>query len=121
MSHKIQRCPRGLCWARESSIFLKAYRGNVVIWIGEKEGGCTASMDRHIEWREGVSLTIPRWPGINDFLCIYHRKGKGFTSQIFHFRFLTYVSKRDDMEGKRKLNIDQNLSMTIEQRQNNVN
>jgi len=57
---------------------LSAYKGNTVIYVGESQGGCTAT-DSFFElltsdWVKIESHYIPQFPGIHDALYIYRRK-----------------------------------------------
>lgn len=57
---------------------LNAYRGNRLIYIGEPEGGCTASdlffevLDQ--EWKEVVEHRPVQWWGLHDRITVYERK-----------------------------------------------
>lgn len=72
----------------------EAVGGQRVVYVGEGEGGCTASAefftmlvklgmdeDEHGEncqhdkaaWREVESLALPQWDGVNDWLWVYER------------------------------------------------
>ena len=56
---------------------LTAYRGEVVIYVGEGPGGCCASdaffdlLER--DWAVEREVDIPRWPGMRDYLVVYRR------------------------------------------------
>lgn len=58
---------------------LSLYRGNVVAYVGEGDGGCTADDAFHEIldqlWEEIEDHEIPQWWGIHDRLRIYKRKG----------------------------------------------
>lgn len=60
---------------------LRAYRGEVVCYVGEGEGGCTGNDEFHglLNWhfREIESVTIPQWRGLHDLLYVYRRKREG--------------------------------------------
>lgn len=71
-----------LCWPPYDTAMayntLKAYQGNTLVYVGEWEGGCNASLNF---WREvykcweGVQcVPIPQWVGVRDALWILHRK-----------------------------------------------
>lgn len=70
-----------LSWPDYESTFavdtLKAYLGQVLIYIGEGYGGATgddaffAALNN--DWRLAKEVDIPRWAGINDYLGIYVR------------------------------------------------
>ena len=71
-----------LCWPEyeESQAVdsLKAFKGNDVIYVGEREGGCTGD-DKFFRllaknWTMTAEHAIPTFPGIHDQLQIYHRK-----------------------------------------------
>ena len=59
---------------------LKAFKGNVLVYVGEGFGGCTGDDEFHSiigeEWEEWEYCfeTHPRWFGINDYLTVYTRK-----------------------------------------------
>jgi hypothetical protein len=59
---------------------LKAFKGDIFIYIGESSGGCTGD-DRFFDeleghWRKIEECALPRWEGINDYLTIYERRSK---------------------------------------------
>ena len=66
-------------WPRDfASDALGHFRGQHVISIGENgHDGCTGDiggiLEDSAEWRQIVSMDIPRWPGIWDNLVIYTR------------------------------------------------
>jgi hypothetical protein len=72
-----------LCWPPYATHMadhaLAVYRGDTVIYIGEWDG-CTANgafhkrLEREFEQVERV--TLPKWPGIKDFLSVWKRKKK---------------------------------------------
>jgi len=63
-----------------AALTLAAYRGPVVAYIGEGDGGCTGDAAFHAalaaDWEEVQQITIPQWEGIHDALSIYRRKEK---------------------------------------------
>jgi hypothetical protein len=70
-----------LCWPyMDSTAYncLKRYQGATVVYIGEGEGGCTASdsffhlLDK--QWEEVQSITCPQWYGVHDWLTVHRRK-----------------------------------------------
>ncbi|MGI9145736.1 MAG: hypothetical protein ACR2IK_04170 [Chloroflexota bacterium] len=71
-----------LCWPGYRDTFaqeaLERFAGNVLIYVGERAGGHTASdtffdrLDR--EWAPGEQVAIPRWVGADDCLMIYYRR-----------------------------------------------
>lgn len=71
-----------LVWPNCNSSFatraLAAYAGNVVIYVGEGEGGCTADDRFHRLvgrfWEQIEEVAIPQWYGIHDWLSIYRRR-----------------------------------------------
>jgi hypothetical protein len=71
-----------LCWPPYDSSMayetLKAYKGNVVIYVGEGSGGCTGDDQFHDllekEWTMTNEIKIPQWYGIHDWLYLYSRK-----------------------------------------------
>jgi SAM-dependent methyltransferase len=71
-----------LCWPNYDNDFayncLRSFRGKIVAYAGEPEGGCTAN-DRFFEllrreWSLLDKLALPQWFGINDGLFFYARK-----------------------------------------------
>lgn len=56
---------------------LREFAGNRLIYIGEGEGGCTATDGffdlLYKEWREVADYDIPQWEGINDRVHMYIR------------------------------------------------
>ena len=71
-----------LCWPpyeddAASYAALRAYRGEVVIYVGERDDGATGSVRFHRELRLNWTLTeeipLPRWPRLRDALMIYRR------------------------------------------------
>jgi hypothetical protein len=58
---------------------LAAYRGSRVIFIGEREGGCTGDDDLHDllgdgEWVERAQRRPVQWWGMHDVITVYDRK-----------------------------------------------
>ena len=70
-----------LCWPPYSTSFafdaLQAYQGNLFIFIGEHEGGCTGDDDFFSElkknWKIVKRIDIPRWWAIYDELIAWQR------------------------------------------------
>jgi len=71
-----------LCWPpydddAASYQALRAYRGNVVIHIGERDEGATGSVRFHRElalnWTLAEELELPHWPRLQDRLMVYRR------------------------------------------------
>lgn len=58
--------------------YLRRYKGDTVIYIGEGDGGCTGDdrfhrlLDRYYE--TAAHVNIPQWDGIHDVLTIWRRK-----------------------------------------------
>ena len=56
---------------------LKEYNGDIFIFCGESEGGCTANdnfyayLEKYFEQKDSIS--IPQWYGIHDYIWIYKR------------------------------------------------
>lgn len=74
-----------LCWPpydddAASYAALRAYRGEVVIHIGERDEGATGSVRFHRElalnWTLAEELDLPRWPRLQDRLMVYRRNAK---------------------------------------------
>ena len=71
-----------LCWPSYESDFatkcLSTYTGNVVAFIGEGKGGCTADDSffdlLETEWVLESQIKIPNWAGFEDDLCIWRRR-----------------------------------------------
>lgn len=71
-----------LCWPPYDTPMggdvLRAYRGDVLIHVGEWEGGCTGGAGYweqiHDEWEDIATVDIPQWYGINDYLTVFKRK-----------------------------------------------
>jgi hypothetical protein len=70
-----------LCWPpydddSASYAALRAYRGDVVVYIGERDGA-TGSVRFHRElklnWSLVEELDLPRWPRLSDRLMVYRR------------------------------------------------
>lgn len=55
---------------------LAAYNGRVVAYVGEGEGAATgdAAFHERLErgWMLAQTIAIPQWPGMHDYLFIYH-------------------------------------------------
>lgn len=72
-----------LCWPpmqeKMASQALSAFRGHVLAYIGEGEGGCTGDSEFHRMLKSGWECTarveIPRWEAIHDALWVYRRRG----------------------------------------------
>jgi len=71
-----------LCWppyADDAASYqvLRAYRGDVVIHIGEREEGATGSVRFHRElalnWTLAEELELPHWPRLQDRVMVYRR------------------------------------------------
>jgi hypothetical protein len=71
-----------LCWPpydddAASYQALRAYRGEVVIHIGERDEGPTGSVRFHRElalnWTLAEELELPRWPRLQDRVMVYRR------------------------------------------------
>jgi hypothetical protein len=71
-----------LCWPpydddAASYQTLRAYRGDVVIHIGEREEGATGSVRFHRElalnWTLAEELELPHWPRLEDRVMVYRR------------------------------------------------
>lgn len=73
-----------LCWPNYNNDFayncLSRFQGNKLAYIGEDEGGCTAN-SKFFEllgqkWTRTLSIPLPQWPGIHDYLSVYERNGE---------------------------------------------
>jgi hypothetical protein len=71
-----------LCWPpyendAASYAALRAYRGAVVVYAGERDDGATGSVRFHRElrlnWTLGAELALPHWPGLRDTLMVYRK------------------------------------------------
>jgi len=71
-----------LCWPpyeddAASYAALRAYRGDVVIYIGEPDEGATGSVRFHRElrlnWTLAEELELPHWPRLRDRVMVYRR------------------------------------------------
>jgi len=71
-----------LCWPpydddAASYAALRAYRGDVVIHVGEREEGATGSVRFHRElalnWALVEELELPHWPRLQDRVMVYRR------------------------------------------------
>jgi hypothetical protein len=74
-----------LCWPpydddAASYGALRAYRGDVVIHIGERDEGATGSVRFHRElrlnWSLAEELDLPHWPRLRDRLMVYRRNAE---------------------------------------------
>lgn len=71
-----------LCWPNYNTDFayncLIEFRGAVLAYIGEEEGGCTGNAKffgrLRKEWALRKCLDIPQWSGKHDRLFVYERK-----------------------------------------------
>jgi hypothetical protein len=71
-----------ICWPSYANNWaldtLRAYRGNTVVYVGERGGGCTATDGFHDllarEWKLIKDIDIPQWHGIHDDVGIYRRR-----------------------------------------------
>ena len=61
-----------LCWPRDADEWLEAYRGDTVIWVGEREG-CTWEMPEGSEWKAVEEVRLPTWGLIHDRLVVWQR------------------------------------------------
>lgn len=61
-----------LCWPRNADDWLEAYRGDTVIWVGERDG-CTWEMPEDSGWKAVETVRLPTWGLIHDRLVIWHR------------------------------------------------
>jgi len=71
-----------LCWPPyegdpASYAVLRAYRGDIVVYIGEPEEGATGSVRFHRElrlnWTPVEALELPHWPRLRDGVVVYRR------------------------------------------------
>src|SRR5215470_975424 len=71
-----------LCWPpydddAASYAALRAYDGDVLVYVGEPGEGATGSVRFHRElqlnWTLAQEVTLPRWPRIHDSLMVYRR------------------------------------------------
>jgi len=74
-----------LCWPpyeEDAASYgaLRAYRGDVVVHIGERDEGATGSVRFHRElrlnWTLAEELELPHWPGLRDRLMVYRRNAR---------------------------------------------
>ena len=71
-----------MCWPPYAdpmaATYLKRYKGDTLIYIGENDGGCTADGDFFSQinhhWQHEHIHQPPQWDGINDYLWIYSRR-----------------------------------------------
>lgn len=69
-----------LCWSRDADGFVKKYKGDTIIVIGEMDGGCTWSMTDRKNWQRIRIVQMPTWPEIHDCLMVYKRTLSSFYS-----------------------------------------
>jgi len=71
-----------LCWPPydaelASYAALRAYRGDVVLYVGGGPGGPTGTVRFHRElelnWSPAEQVAVPTWPGLRDRLVVYRR------------------------------------------------
>jgi hypothetical protein len=71
-----------LCWPPHedeaaSHAPLRAYRGEVLIYVGERGDGVTGTLRFHRElalnWTSVENVDLPRWPWLGDRLVVYRR------------------------------------------------
>jgi len=71
-----------LCWPpfdddRASYAVLRAYRGDTLVYIGERGEGATGSVRFHRElalnWSVEEEVRLPNWPRLRDTLAVYRR------------------------------------------------
>jgi len=74
-----------LCWPpydddAASYAALRAYRGEVVVYIGEPGEGATGSVRFHRElglnWTLAEEIELPHWPRLRDRLMVYRRNAR---------------------------------------------
>lgn len=57
---------------------LRLHKGEHVVYIGEQDGGCTGDDAFHEllaeRYEETSWLSLPRWPGLHDYLTIWRRR-----------------------------------------------
>ncbi len=73
-------CCLFLCWPRDADEMVEAFKGSVIVWIGEPDG-CTWAPDEDTfaEWERDGSCAIPTWPGMHDVLwCLRRKAGSDF-------------------------------------------
>ena len=62
---------------------LKAFKGNILVWIGEPPGGCTADdfffEELHSNWERIDDIGIPSWYQIDDSCSIWKRNESAST------------------------------------------
>lgn len=71
-----------MCWPALSEPYaaeaLRAFHGDIVVYVGEAKGGCTGGDALHDAlasgWREASEIAIPQWDGIYDWIVIYERR-----------------------------------------------
>lgn len=71
-----------LCWPPHdddgaSYAALRAYRGEVLLYVGDGSGGATGTVRFHRElelnWSPVEQVAVPTWPGLRDRLVVYRR------------------------------------------------
>jgi hypothetical protein len=76
-----------LCWPpcdddAASYAVLRAYRGDVVIYVGEPGEGATGSVRFHRElrlnWTPVEELDLPHWPRLRDRVMVYRRNARRY-------------------------------------------
>jgi hypothetical protein len=74
-----------LCWPPyeddgASYAVLRAYRGDVVVYVGEPGEGATGSVRFHRElglnWTPVETLELPHWPRLRDRVVVYRRNAE---------------------------------------------
>jgi hypothetical protein len=81
---RYRNCSLFICWppflGELACEALKAFKGDIFIYIGESSGGCTGNdlffMELEEHWREIESQGLPNWEGMNDYLAVYERRSK---------------------------------------------
>src|SRR5947207_1816560 len=73
-----------LCWPpfdddRASYSVLRAFRGDTLVYIGERGQGAMGSVRFHRElalnWSVAEEVRLPNWPRLRDALTVYRRNG----------------------------------------------
>lgn len=93
-----------LCWppfeTKMASDALRAYPGDIVCYIGESAGGCTADdafyarLER--EWTEIATLHLPQWYGVHDNLHIFRRTRYGAHGRAIYGRVSQIITTGGD-------------------------
>jgi hypothetical protein len=74
-----------LCWPpygddAASYAVLRAYKGDMLIYIGEPDEGATGSVrfrrELALNWKLAQAVALPRWPRLRDTLMVYKRNEK---------------------------------------------